>query len=290
MHSLRWLRDVAITAAVVVAGFIALGTITGQAYSGLPRAAPQPEAPKLLAEVTSPHAGQPDCGACHRSHGAVGEALLAASHADGGVCVRCHISGGPADAVSTHSNIDTAWATESPFSVSCVACHDPHADPSGAGNRAMIRPDVNGASVVFTAGIGAGSYDDGFDDGQHNSLCVACHTTTSHNNALSTELIGEGHQPVGGDCLSCHPHGSNPGVRSGFMPVAPASPTPTATPSETPTPLPSATPTATHEPPPPPAPPLATDTPVPPPPDTPTPPPATDTPTPVFTPTETPTP
>jgi predicted CXXCH cytochrome family protein len=266
----RWFRDVAITATVVVLGFAVLATVTGHAYAGLPGAAPQPAPPAAAEDVVDPHGPEPACSACHRSHGAPEVSLLAAAHADSGMCVACHNADG-ADPRSSHGNAGYAFATQAPFTTTCIACHDPHGDPDAPGaNRAMVRSVVNGVPVRYLAGSGADSLDDGLDDGVYDSLCVACHTTTLHNNMASLELMGEGHGPVGGNCTSCHPHGGNPALAGGFMPSTPPAPTATATatgapPTDTPTPTESATPSPTDTP----APPEATATP----------PPATDTPT-----------
>ena len=176
--------------------------------------------------------------------------------------------------MSSHSNIDFPGAERTPFYVSCATCHDPHGDPDAVGgNSNMIRASINGLAVNFTSLSGPGSFDDGVDDGQHNSVCVVCHTTTAHNSATSMELIGQGHDPVGGDCMTCHPHGAGSSSRSGFMPNITFTPTATLTPLPTDTPVPG-TPTDTP-------PPGATAT------ETPTP---TDTPVPADTPTATPTP
>lgn len=269
-----WTRDVAVTALVVTLGFIALAVVTGHAYAGLPAAAPGRLATSAESTVASPHGPEPACAACHRSHIATNAPLLVAAATDSSVCTRCHNVSGAA-AVSPHSNMDFAGATQPPFSVSCTQCHDPHGNPDG-GNRAMIRTTVASLTVNFTSTSGPGSFDDGMDNSLHDSICVVCHTTTSHNNVSSLELMGQGHGPVGTDCTSCHTHGDDPNSRSGFMPAA----TPTASATDSPVP----TPTDTPVPPP-------TDTPVPPPTDTPVPAP-TDTPAPppTDTPTATPTP
>ena len=233
------------------------------------------------APVRNPHGPDPACVACHRGHTGDDSGLLDATQGDNAVCTRCHSAGG-ASAVSSHSNVDFPGAQRAPFFTACTACHDPHADPNASpGNRNLIRGSIAGRSVVFTAQTGPGSYDDGLDDGQHNSVCVVCHTTTAHNAVTSTELIGQGHDPVGGDCLACHPHGGDPAARSGFMPNTTFTPTATATDTATPTPTPTGTavpPTATNTSPPGPT---ATDTLTPTPTDTPLP---TDTPTATSTP------
>ena len=253
----RRFRDAAITALVIVLGFVGLSAVSGRVYAGLPLAEPQTPGMGAQAVVESPHGAEPACSACHRSHGAVAGTLLAASQADGGICVSCHDTGGEAPR-STHANIGYAGATQPPFTTTCTTCHDPHADPAAAGaNRGMIRASINGVPVRLFATSGADSFDDGLDDGVYDSLCVACHTTTLHNNLASPELIGEGHGPVGSDCTSCHTHGDDPADLAGFMPAPPPSATATATetaapPTETPVPSASPTPTATDtaEPPP----------------------------------------
>jgi predicted CXXCH cytochrome family protein len=251
--ALSWLRDVALTVAVVTAGLAAFSAVTGEAYAGLPLAGGPRQATPLQFVETSPHGDQPACASCHRSHTATEEPLLIASNGDNAVCTRCH-SAASEDAVSTHSNIDYAYATQPAFTTACTLCHDPHADPL-EGNASMVRSTIAGLPVSLVGHTGSDSFDDGLDDGVHDSICVVCHTTTSHNNVYSTELLGEGHLPVGGDCMSCHPHGGDPSVRAGFMPDSPlATPTDTAVPTETATvtPLPSETPvpadTATAEP------------------------------------------
>ena len=278
-NALRWMRDVAITAFVVTLGFFALSAVTGQAYAGLPGvAAPARPSAGALAAIQSPHGPQPACAACHRAHTAVGSPLLVESQADSSVCTRCHNATGEEEK-SPHSNMDIVGALQQPFYVSCAQCHDPHGDPDApAGNKAMIRTSIAGLAVNFHASSGSDSFDDGTDDGLRDSICVVCHTTTSHNNVNSPELMGEGHDPVGTDCTSCHKHGGSAASRSGFMPEGAA--THTATPLATSTPTPTDTPTGTPTPTDTPVPPTATDTPV----DTPTPAP-TETPTPTPTPT-----
>lgn len=271
-----WVRSVAITAIVVMLGFAVVAVITGRAYASLPAAISGNRSIAQLAPMTNPHGPDPACAACHRGHTGSDSALLDATAADNAVCTRCHTAGG-ADAVSPHSNIDFPGAQRAPFFTSCTVCHDPHADPNASpGNKNLIRGGIAGQSVVFTASTGPGSYDDGLDDGQHNSVCVVCHTTTAHNAVTSAELIGQGHNPVGGDCLACHPHGSDPTARSGFMPNTTFTPTPTATDTATPTPTDTPPPTPTNT-----GVPAPTDT------WTPTP---TDTPIPTDTPTATSTP
>jgi predicted CXXCH cytochrome family protein len=277
--AVSWMRDVAITALVVTLAFVALAAVTGHAYASLPGGSPARPSAATLGGMTSPHGAQPACGACHRSHTGIADTLLVESQTDSNVCTRCHNATGATE-VSAHSNMDFVAAEQQPFYVSCAQCHDPHGNPDAPGNKEMIRTDIGGLAVNFQATSGSGSFDDGMDNGLHDSICVVCHTTTSHNNVNGPELQGQGHNPVGGDCTSCHKHGGSAASRSGFMPDATA--TPTATPIP-PTPTDSPTPTS--------VPPTATDTPTPVPADTDTPTPTdTSTPTPTETAIATPTP
>ena len=277
-----WMRDVAATAFVVTLGFVALAAVTGRAYASLPGApAPARPAASSSAGAASPHGAEPACAACHRAHTAFSDPLLVESNSDSSICTRCHKTAG-AEEMSAHSNMEYAGATRAPFYVSCTQCHDPHANPGApGGNNAMIRTNIGGLAVNFHASSGPDSFDDGLNDGQHDSICIVCHTTTSHNNVTSPELVDQGHNPVGADCTSCHKHGAAAALRSGFMPDTP--PTQTATPSPSPTetpPAPTDTPTAAPIPTDTAAP--STDTP------TPTPVPPADTPTPADTATSTP--
>lgn len=256
-----WSVRAAIAAIAALALYPALTEMTGGA-SFLPPVEPQ-QALSIRSELTSPHGPEPQCAACHRAHTAIDEQLLVAEASDLAICTRCHSAGGE-EPKSTHGNVDFPYATEAPFVVSCTACHDPHGDPDGPGNRAMIRPTINGYDVRLRRETGEDSYDDGLNDGVVDSLCVVCHTTTAHNTVFSAELQGEGHGPVGSDCLSCHRHGNDPARRSGFMAAFTPTATPTPLGTDTPSPTTTAAPTETPLPtdtPPPTEPPVPTDTP-----------------------------
>jgi len=284
-NAFSWMRDVAVTACVVTLGFIALATVTGRAYASLPGvASPSRPAASGLDAMQSPHGPEPACGECHRTHTAVDAPLLGQNGSDSSVCTRCHSAGGATE-VSSHSNWGFPGATQDPFYVSCTQCHDPHGYPDApGGNKNMIRTEIGGLAVNFLRASGDDSFDDGFGDGLHDSICVVCHTsdTLKHNRVDSPESVGEGHNPVGTDCTSCHKHGGSAASLTGFMPAPTATPTPlppTDTPTSSPTPADTAVPpTETHTP-------VPSETPTPVPADTPT-----DTPTPPETPTETPTP
>lgn len=268
-RSVRHLVVVALVAGALI--YVAVSVMVGQAYVGLPVPTDRQLSAQTAPLVDSPHGSEPACAACHRSHTSIEGQLLVAADADSSICTQCHSAAGGATEVSTHSNNDFLLASEAPFYNACTACHDPHADPA-SGNRSMIRGEIDGFPIHFTALAGLDSLDDGLDDGAIDSLCVACHTQTTYSNIGSTALIGEGHGPVGSDCTTCHSHGNDAAWRGGFMPdpsIYPtATPTPTATALPTDTPTATATPVDT---------PLPTDTPVP---ATDTPVPATDTPVP----------
>jgi len=66
-------------------------------------------------------------------------------------------------------------------------------------------------AVKFTTNTGENSYDDGFNDSLHDSVCAVCHQglRPAHgpdNQVTSTALMNTGHNPVGGDCTQCHKH------------------------------------------------------------------------------------
>lgn len=212
-----------------------------------------PPAPRslLTGTLVNPHGSfgitSDSCAACHRSHRGRADELLNESDSEAStvaVCSQCHGPGGGATQVSTHSNKDYASPTQAPFFILCTACHDAHLTPNdtdGDGtNNDLIRPTVNGFTIRFDRSTGDNSFDDGWNDAQVDSICVACHTTTAHNKSTSTELQGQGHGPVGANCLTCHTHGTDITVRKGFMNIS----TPTATPTETATPTATTTSTA----------------------------------------------
>ncbi len=257
--SAAWLSLVALLLAALILFW------TSRPGEGVRQALPLPEpAQRLLTTAGgSPHGpyvmAEDACAACHRGHTSQFGSLLTQDKTEASVvavCTQCHGPAGGATQVSTHSNRDYGARTEAEFYITCNNCHDGHAPANATNgdgtNNSLIRQIVAGYWVRFDAPTGNDSYDDGKDDGVVDSICVVCHTTTSHNKRTSTELQTQGHNPVGGACMTCHPHGGDVTARSGFMNVSTPSPTPTATATATPTstwtPTPTSTATPTHTP------------------------------------------
>ncbi len=218
--------------ALVMLGLLAAGpALVTAGESGLPPA----QAPlRLLGSIlnlagTDPHAPYVNttdkCSICHTLHTAGYGGLLNQPNDEPSqdrICTQCHGPGGGAAEVSTHSNKDYSGAEEAPFYALCTDCHSPHR----SSNKNLVKISVTvtrspemTATVNFTGTMGADSFDDGYNEGQHDSICVVCHDKTAHNNRRSTELVNQGHAPVGGNCLTCHPHGTSAARRTGFMPA-----------------------------------------------------------------------
>lgn len=142
-------------------------------------------------EQTHPPDAQGECALCHAGHGGEHEALLRRAEAD--VCATCH-------EVSTHGNVDATFHFQDQFQVDCTACHNPHGP---AGNLALVREEIQGNEVTFTARTGADSFDE-LDDDNQDDVCATCHTETSHNRVPSNREEVEHFES--GTCTLCHSH------------------------------------------------------------------------------------
>jgi hypothetical protein len=103
--------------------------------------------------VEPPH--ESDCRVCHVPHGGV---FVDATET---LCRSCHFAGGPAPEMANH-------VVRASPPVTCVTCHDPHAQAQPAGK--YLRAQVTAPSgavrpVVLTAG-------------RYLDLCLACHQET----------------------------------------------------------------------------------------------------------------
>lgn len=221
-----------IVIALIFLGLLAIGPAMAKAgETGLPPAEPPMAFLRQIAGVLGdnphgPYVSTTDkCAVCHNTHSATYARLLVQPNdeaSDDKICTQCHGPGGGASEVSTHSNKDYSGAEQAPFYLVCADCHSPHS----SANLNLIKssilitrtPEIT-AAVSFTATAGAGSFDDGFDDGERDSLCVVCHVRTAHNNQKSVELLNQGHAPVGSNCTTCHAHGKSASRKSGFMPA-----------------------------------------------------------------------
>ncbi len=129
------------------------------------------------------------------------------------LCRSCHGPEGSATVkVSTHGNVHFGLRFEAPFQVGCVDCHDPH----GTANLFMIRSEIRGNPVVFTALTGPDSFDEP-DDDNRDDLCATCHTQTDHNrNPANT---AEQRHFEGANCTNCHTHDrdEDPTTVDGFV-------------------------------------------------------------------------
>ncbi|MFQ5854389.1 MAG: CxxxxCH/CxxCH domain-containing protein [Anaerolineae bacterium] len=116
------------------------------------------------------------------------------------LCISCHGAGGSASVkVSTHGNTHFGFRFQGQFQVDCTECHNPH----GTGNLSMIRSEIRGDLITFTARTGAGSFDTP-DNDNRNDLCARCHTQTRHNRVPSNQT--ETRHFEGADCTNCHKH------------------------------------------------------------------------------------
>lgn len=129
------------------------------------------------------------------------------------LCLSCHGAGGSASVkVNTHGNTHFAFRFQDKFQVDCIECHDPH----GTSNLLMIRSDIRGNPITFTARSGANSFDEP-DDNNADDLCATCHTRTTHNRQPSNRAETPHFEGV--DCTTCHKHNRDdrPGTVDGFV-------------------------------------------------------------------------
>lgn len=129
------------------------------------------------------------------------------------LCLSCHGAGGSASTkVSTHGNTHFTLRFQGQFQIRCTECHDPH----GTRNLAMIRAEIRGNPVIFTARTGADSFDEP-DDDNRDDLCATCHTQTEHNRLPSNRAQTSHFEGV--DCTTCHKHDrdNRPETVDGFV-------------------------------------------------------------------------
>lgn len=174
------------------------------------------------------------CNSCHGLHSASSYPSLLKR-----LCQECHVEGGPAMAVETHSSrtTDTDYGN---WDLECWACHEPHRQSQneayGTTYGKLLRVDL-AAEVKIIDPVGAGPYwpalsiartvtssdvrltsDTEFVDGDASStddFCQVCHQVTQNYGvgaAFNTHSqFGPDSQP-GGKCTTCHLHGN--GFRS----------------------------------------------------------------------------
>jgi predicted CxxxxCH...CXXCH cytochrome family protein len=143
------------------------------------------------------------CDACHdpnAPHIGVADGNYRLRAEPTALCLSCHGERGSASVkVSTHGNTHFGFRFEEQFQVDCTDCHDPH----GTRNLSMIRTEIRGTPVTFTARTGPGSFD-APDNDNRNDLCATCHTQTRHNRVPGNQA--ETPHFEGMDCTSCHKH------------------------------------------------------------------------------------
>ncbi|MEE8372737.1 MAG: carboxypeptidase regulatory-like domain-containing protein [Dehalococcoidia bacterium] len=156
------------------------------------------------------------CGACHGEpprHGRFQQWNDIAKHADYTLavergtsesCGRCHAAQGflawlPQLVAGNPGNIEAeiTWTPETAEPVTCVVCHDPHAQgkTSGEPNTATVR--VEGDTPMLPAGFKAVGVGQG-------AICVTCHNTRNgaHNDAVTTQMDDRApHVAAQGDVL-----------------------------------------------------------------------------------------
>ena len=160
------------------------------------------------------------CLFCHQSSGG-----HAASKATSDACIPCHGDLGTSVRVSTHSNIDCEDSTESPYTIECTTCHDPH---DRQHNLSMIRskigPPDNLFDIEFFNITGPNSFDeDGGDISDTDDICVTCHINEKSPSYPINRHAGGDHGYLGDlrgtNCTTCHSHDLDdiPSTNDGFM-------------------------------------------------------------------------
>jgi hypothetical protein len=174
------------------------------------------------------------CTSCHRLHVESSYPSLLER-----LCQECHVEGGPATAVATHSSRTTA-TTYGNWDLDCWSCHEPHKqsqneaygttygkllrvnlaaeikliDPAGGG---PYWPPLSISRTVASSDIrltSTAEYVDG-DASSTDDICQVCHEVT---NNYGTGLAFNNHSQFGADaqpggkCTNCHLHSN--GFRS----------------------------------------------------------------------------
>ncbi len=158
------------------------------------------------------------CARCHRVHSAKGSTAISET-SNNALCLTCHDGAGSSKVSSTHSNANAESPVlhfspqEFPFTLDCVACHDPH---SSQDNLCQIWESIGGYAVVYSATTGVDSFDeDSDDDTDTDDICVTCHINITDNSGYPMSVHAGGvHEPAPAysgdlratDCTACHPH------------------------------------------------------------------------------------
>jgi predicted CxxxxCH...CXXCH cytochrome family protein len=156
-------------------------------------------------EQTHPDTAVGECSLCHAGHGSAHANMLRVSQPE--LCSTCH------EDVSTHGNTDAAFHFTGEFALGCTDCHNPHGP---VGNLALVRDEIGGNDITFTAGTGKDSFDEP-DRDNSDDLCATCHTDAEHNRVPSNWPDVEHFE--GGTCTNCHPHNHDDAVETvdGFV-------------------------------------------------------------------------
>lgn len=168
---------------------------------------------------TTGNAPNQACSDCHAEssahiNGALGEDRLDTSPITGydysvvgqknDFCNDCHTTIG---AVNVHfDNTNTAGGT-STDGLYCVTCHDPHGQDNF---DAMVKADVGGNTVSgFTDRTARTSYRNASFEG----VCQTCHDGSEVSYFNQSTDNNAGHNS-GSNCVSCHPHTTNPAFKA----------------------------------------------------------------------------